>query len=206
MTTSMKTVLALCSIFLTAISARADVTINLGAGQLSLSNGDPIPAGSLLQLVVSTGDNVFTPPVAGDFATGDDIVVASFSSNEFLGGPGGTANSIIFTLTSGVSAGDQLLLRWWPTLTTSSISPSTGDMFGQFRTDAVENSSDIGWFVPADGSTVALNFLTSTFDGTEPDLVGDADFFVAPIPEPSTYALIIAGGIGFLALRRRAKL
>lgn len=76
--------------------------------------------------------------------------------------------------------------------------PAAGTPFGQFRTDIVENSSDSGWFVPSDSSTIALNFLTTGRGGTRSEVEGAANLVV--IPEPSTYALLILGLAGALSL------
>ena len=204
----MKLLLALAALLLTAISSFATVTINFGAGDLYQSDGTtPIPFGSLLQIVVSTTDNTFTAPTAGNFTGGssDDVIWASFGTNDNAGS-GTFTGQLVLTLSGNITAGDQILLRWWPTLTTSSTSPSPGDTFGQFRTDAQESfSSPGGWVVPADGQTITLNFLTQNLGGAEPESAGRATFTVAPIPEPSTFALMIAGGVGFLALRSRGR-
>jgi hypothetical protein len=204
----MKLLLALTALMLSSISAFATITINLGAAELFQSDGTtPIPSGSLLQLVASTTDSVFTTPSPSSFTGGsaDDVVVSSFGSNNNAG-PGSFAGPIVFTLSGNLTAGDPLMLRWWPTLTTGSSSPGFSTPFGQFRTDAVENSSDTGWFVPADGSTISLNFLDIAGGGTEPNSAGAASFMTAAaIPEPSTLAcLMLGGGALFLAVRRRA--
>ena len=178
------------------MGAYGSVTINLSAGELFQSDGTtPIPTGSLLQLVASTTDNVFTSPSPTSFTGGsaDDQVVATFDSNDFLG-PGSTISAISFSLGGNLNAGDELLLRWWPSLTIASSTPGSGTPFGQFRTDAVENGSDTGWFVPADGSTIALNFLDTAGGGSEPNSAGTASFTTA-VPEPSTLAVLLIGGI-----------
>ncbi len=201
----MKLRLAVLALLVTSISAHATITINLGVDKLFQSNGTtPIPTGSLLQLVVSTTDNVFTLPTAGSFVGGsaDDIVLASFAcqSNGSFGGP------IVFSLSGNLNAGDQIMLRWFPTLTISSSSPGAGTSFGQFRTDNIESASNIAWVVPADGSTVSLNFLDIAGGGTEPNSAGTASLVTAAIPEPSSVALaIFGGGALFAALRRCVK-
>jgi hypothetical protein len=101
------------------------------------------------------------------------------------------------------------MLRWWPTLTTASPTPGFSTPFGQFRTDATENFSNSGWFVPADGSTISLNFLTPNAggDGSEPESAGRAAFTTTAVPEVSTVvcAFLCAGALGFHAIRRRIK-
>jgi hypothetical protein len=205
-----KSLLLIAILLLTAFSARASITINLGGDELFQSNGTTaIPLGSLIQLVASTTDNTFSTPTPADFVGGssDDIILASFGSNNSLGS-GSFVQPLTFTLSGNLTAGDQLLLRWWPSLTTSSSTPGSGTSFGQFRTNNVENFSDINWTVPADGSTVSLNFLdTSSGIATtpEPDSAGTASLSTTAVPEPSTYAsaLLGLGGIGLAAIRRR---
>ena len=181
----------------TAMSGSASVTINLGAGQLFQSDGTTaIPAGSLIQLVASTADSTFTAPSPTSFtgSSADDVVLASFGTPDSTGF---FTEPITFNLSGSLDAGDPLLLRWWPTLTTSSSAPGGGTPFGQFRTDATENFSDTGWFVPADGSTITLNFLDSSAEGSEPNSAGTASFTV--VPEPASTLLFFIGGVATAA-------
>src|SRR5881392_677407 len=192
----LKFLLPLSALLLASLTASADVTINLGAAELFQSDGTtPIPLGSLLQLVASTTDSTFTLPTPASFTGGsaDDLVVSSFASNNNAGS-GSFSGPIVFTLSGNLNAGDPLMLRWWPTLTLASPSPGFSTPFGQFRTDAVENFSDTGWFVPADGSTISLNFLDTAGGGSEPNSAGTASFLTAAIPEPSTLASVVIGG------------
>ncbi len=206
-----KGALVIGALVLTTLGAQASVTINLGGDELFMADGTtPIPLGSLIQLVASTTDNTFSAPTAGDFVGGssDDVILASFNSNNALGS-GSFEQPIVFNLTGNLNAGDQLLLRWWPSLTAAASTPGS-TTFGQFRTNNVENFSDINWTVPADGSTVALNFLdtASGFATTpEPNSAGAASFSTAAVPEPSTYVSALMGlaGIGLATLRRRFK-
>lgn len=195
----------LASLFIGS-AAYADISINLLAGEMYTSDGTtPIPQGSLIQLIVSTQDTFFTPPSATSFTGGssDDIVLASFGSNNFAGaGTGSASATITFSLNAAITTGDPLLLRWYPTLTTSSSAPGAGTTYGQFRTDAVENNSDIGWFVPADNGTYQLVFQTQSLGGSEPNTAGRAAFVVA-IPEPSSITLLGLGVAAVPFLRRR---
>lgn len=197
------------TLLISAYGAFASVTINLGADELFQSDGvTPIPVNSLLQLVVSETDNTFSTPTPSSFTgtSSDDVVLGSFAAQaggSFLG-------AIQFTLAGNLNAGDQLLLRWYPSLTTASPTPGSGTSFGQFRTDNTENFSTTGWVVPADGATIDLNFFdqSSGIPGAaQPDSAGRAAFTTTAVPEPSTYvsALLGLGGIGLATLRRRFK-
>ena len=134
-----------------ATFAHATITINLGGGNIyGTSTATLFPAGGLLQLIVSSTDNVFTAPVAGSYTgnSADDVVLASFADQCRLGSPGTFAQPIIFTFTGNIGPGDQILLRWFPTLTLANTTPPAGAPFGQFRTDLIENFSDIAWNLP----------------------------------------------------------
>lgn len=84
-----RTLIAL--LLLSTLLARADVVINLVAGNIYNSDGTTLAVeGSLLQLVVSRSDNTFSDPTPGNFVggSGDDFVIESFVINA---GPGLTA-------------------------------------------------------------------------------------------------------------------
>src|SRR6188508_1379635 len=133
-----------------ATFAHATITINLGAGNLyGTSTATLFPAGGLLQLIVSSTDNVFSAPVAGSYTgnSADDVILASFTTLT----PGTFQQVINFALSGNIGPGDQILLRWFPTLTLADTTPPAGAPFGQFRTDLIENFSDIPWNLPNDG-------------------------------------------------------
>jgi hypothetical protein len=196
-----------------AQSCATEVTLNLDAGQLLTSGSVAIPDGCLIQLL---GDpsTTFGAPTASSFTGADpnEVVLASFAMNSSsVGTAGDFLEPIVLTLTGdGVppDKGSDLLLRWYPTITyasyNASIGPEAGTSYGQFRTDAVEDGSDIAWVLPGSG-TVALNFLTvSQPNGTEPNSAGIAGMTVANVPEPGAFSLMgVALGIGGVALRRR---
>jgi hypothetical protein len=186
-----------------ATFAHATITINLGAGNLyGTSTATLFPAGGLLQLIVSSTDNVFSAPVAGSYTgnSADDIILASFTTLT----PGTFQQVINFALSGNIGPGDQILLRWFPTLTLADTTPPAGAPFGQFRTDLIENFSDIPWNLPNDGAIVGLNFLTMAQGGTRMEIEGVANMMVA-IPEPSTIALLGLSVVGLAAYSRRRK-
>jgi hypothetical protein len=155
----------------------ASVTIDLSAGQLLTAAGAPLPDGSLIQLLAVTTGTTFAAPSDTSFTGGsaDDLVLASFALNSATTGtPGDFDNAIQLTLSGGLSVGDALLLRWFPTLTTASATPGSGTSYGQFRTDAVVDGSNIAWVTPGDGSTDSLNFTTSSQGGSQPNSAGEA--------------------------------
>ena len=189
--------------------AHGTVLINLGAGNIyGTSLATLAPPGSLLQLIVSTTDNIFTAPVAGSYTGGsaDDIVLASFVINAGLGSPGTVAQPITITYTGNITAGDLIMLRWFPTLTPLDTAPPADAPFGQFRIDLIQDFSTIAWVLPPDvGGAFDLNFLTMAQGSTvNPETAGLANMVVA-IPERSTVALLGLSVISLAAYSRRRK-
>jgi hypothetical protein len=209
----MKKFALLFAIALASLSVRsqASVTINLEVAQLLTSGSAAIPNGCLIELIGDTS-TTFGAPTASSFTGTDpnEVVLDSFAMNSAsVGIAGDFEQQIVLTLTgSGVppDAGSDLLLRWFPTLTTSSSTPGAGTSYGQFTTTAVENGSNIAWVIPANGSTDALKFLTVSQGGSEANSTGVANLVVGgAVPEPSSLAaigsIIVCGGA--VALRRR---
>jgi MYXO-CTERM domain-containing protein len=184
------------------------VTLNLEAAQLLTSGSITIPNGCLIQLLGDTS-TTFGAPTSSSFTGTDpnEVVLASFAmDSSTVGVAGDFKEPIILTLTGTgfpPDAESDLLLRWYPTLTTSSSTPGSGTSYGQFRTDSIENGSNIAWVLPASG-TKALNFVTISQGGTEPNSAGVANLIIGAIPEPSTVSFAFAA-LALLApaLRRR---
>lgn len=214
----MKRLLVLTLLFLSICGARATVTINLGAGNLYNANGSALmQPGMLVQLIASTTDTTFNNPTAGSYTGGsaDDVVLFSFTVNQGAGLVG-QALIIDFANFANLTVGDSLLIRWYPTIagpspasSTLPPGPAAGSAYGQFRTDIVEvnNGSNFAWLMPADGSTIDLNFLTQMINptSTHTEAEGFATMLVA-VPEPSTYALLIVGLGAAVFARKRLKL
>lgn len=206
--------LSLLLLAFAAASAQATVTINLTGGVLYGTNtSSPLPPGTLIQLVLSRNPNGFDAPTAGSFTgnSADDIVLFSFSIDNSQGFSGSYGSPpITFSLAAQsdpqprIDSGDLLLLRWFPGLTTSSTAPAEGQRYGEFRTDLVQDLSDINWTVPGDGANVFLNFYTQSQGGANAEAEGVSDMTV--IPEPSTYALLLVGLVGAVFARRHLKL
>lgn len=166
----------------------------------------PEATGMLVQLIVSPLNNGFAPPDSSSFTgNSDDIILASFMTSS----PGTAAQPIVVTYTGSIAAGEQILLRWFPTISGSAppSAPPAGTAYGQFRTDITENFSSGPWTLPADGTLAYdLNFLTISAGGTEPESAGRASLVVlAAIPEPTTCALFVVGLAGIFISRRRLK-
>ena len=203
-----KLLLAALGLLACSVSSYATITINLTGGYITFSDAmKRAPIGSLVQLIASTNDDIFTAPSPTSFTGGsaDDRILASFGVNLE---PGAFDRAIVFSLDPpegpGLGAGDRLMLRWFPQLTTSASAPGGGTQYGEFRSDVTnENGSTITWVVPADGRTEDLYFLTQSAEGTRPNSDGVANFVV--VPEPSTYALLAVGLGAVMFARRRSK-
>jgi hypothetical protein len=208
----MKKLLSLSLLLLSIAGAQATITINLGAANLYNANGSQLmQPGMLVQLIASTTDTTFNAPTSGSFTGGssDDVVLASFTVNQGAGIVG-QALVIDFANFANLNLADPFMIRWFPTLsgpTPPGGSPAAGTPFGQFRTDLVEanNFSNYNWTIPADGSTIDLNFLTQGQNpaSTHPESEGFANLTV--IPEPSTFALLALSAVGLAGYARRRK-
>ena len=118
--------------------------------------------------------------------------------------------------TYNLTAGEQILLRFYPSLTLASMpsAPTLATTYGQVRSSTVESSlgdgSETAWVVPASG-TVDFNYITVNdpgAGGTYSNASADATNFVGPglgVPEPSTYALMGCAASCLIGLRLRNK-
>jgi PEP-CTERM motif len=221
----MKRLLALLFI-LAATPAFADFTIILDAGKLRLSAATPMPAGSVLVLVAAGGDGSFSNSLsAGQYASGNDILLSQITvPNSAVGfNTSGGTDETLNTLTIStanfptLAVGDLLALRWFPQISltqfNSGTTPIAGNNFGTYNPlfwGNGTNNPDGGntWSVPNGGSTINLNFFTTTSDGggSQAAAEGFAQFTVsAAVPEPSSVALLTVGSLGALALGLRRK-
>ena len=213
----MKKRLALCFCLITMPTLlKATVAVEIDAGILRNATGtSPVPVGGLLELIASPSGSAanFSAPTATSFVSGDNIVVATFAMN-YAVQTGETDSFVTLVLqnTTGPAsattfdAGDPLLLRWYPTLTTASTSPGIGTTYGQFRSDTGELGGS-AWVTPADGSSISLVFNTMAAGGTHAEATGYASNVVVSVPEPTTTGIIGGAAIGLLGLvklRRRS--
>jgi len=167
------------------------------------------------------------------FGSGDNQIVATFHAELLPLNPGDPTNpqtdtqfaTVVNFDTVATPANTKLQLYWFPGITTdgtkllasSLVSLSLGGnyYYGSYRSDSVDALSDIGWFVPATGSTSTLLVIDQTAQlallgsntgelATQNDLSALKYF---AIPEPSSVVLLSAGGFlltGALLRRRRA--
>ena len=205
-----------------ATQAQSTFSLDIDAGYLrnTSATGAVVTSGALLQLIASPS-GTFTNPTATSFLSGDEALISSFAFSTVMGNPGETVNplnSLLFTTTNyTVTSGEKLELRFYPTLTCDSSStnynttgPGTSKSFGGVRSDTVEFSTAVDptettWIVPAAGSTVDLDYITSDNGGTAAFTPASAAATgITPVPEPSTYAggLLGCALIAYVSRRR----
>jgi hypothetical protein len=203
-----------------ATSAYADFGVQLDAGRLRQSAATAMPANSLLILVAAGGDNSFSNSLApGQYVSGNDVLLSAVAfptSGQGFNTSGGTDETVnLFTNLPVTLQGDLIALRWFPQITyaqwQAGATPTAGQVFGTYNPLAAGNGSNnpdgaAAWAEPASGN-INLNFFTTDSGGGGSQLPsrGYASFTV--IPEPSTFALNLLGGVGMGAwlIFRRSK-
>jgi hypothetical protein len=227
-----KLIVAFLAVF-TAASGYGAFSIQLDAGQLRANSTTGLPTGSVLLFISAGADGIFETPTSltsGHYISGDDILLSvmtdSSSAQAFNTAVGTNETLNLFTITSAAPpdsatppAGQAIGLLWFSQITyaqwQAGTTPTAGQTFGFYNpifwgnSGPSANNPDGGnaWVVPASG-LINLNFFTTDSDagGTQtPNRGFGSNFTVAPIPEPSTFALMIAGAVGFLALRSRSR-
>lgn len=187
---------------------RADtVHIDFALGVLSDSLGTPIPNGSLIQIIAAPTTSTFANPTTTDFLGGssDEYVVYSGSfDSTTTGTPGAEIFGTDINLATFPVAGDALIVRWYPSLTTSNTTPglTTYGQFGYPNNPSSLDSSNT-WVTPSGGGSVSFSFLTTSAGGPYADSMGKASNTVSAVPEPSSYMVIIGICSALIGLRFR---
>jgi len=182
---------ALACLTVTEIRA-GTISMDFQVGVLADSSGTPITDGSLFQIIASP-DTTFSAPTPTSFLgnSSNDVLVWSggFDSSTVGAGPGiadMAVNNI--DLSTYPIAGDYLTIRWFPTLTSSSLQPGASTSYGQYG-----YLNDNSWIAGNAGSSITYTFLTqSTGIGSATNSIGYANNTVTPVPEPSSSAIVIA--------------
>jgi len=175
-----------------------DIPASLPAGT-SAVNGTAFNGGSggTLNFVYTTanGPDFTSSWTASDIAGGYHVL--EFGGTGAQGFGGGGSNLVD---PGGIFTVELFIQGQW------AIGTTTGDVY---LTNIAQGYNVISNFVynPNLDATV-FSASTGSFDGTNPsiafNLVGDQ---VSPVPEPSTWAMMILGfaGLGFMAYRRTSK-
>ena len=216
-----KTILVAVACFSSTIGflqAQSSV-VQIDAGLLENALGTAaVPVGGLLQLIASPS-GTFSAPTSASYVTGDNILLQSQAMDYSSGTTGETLNSFTLSLSGSsysLSSGEQLLLRFYPNLTLSSMpaAPTLGTSYGQVRSSTIEfgaaggDPTETPWVVPASGQA-HLDYLTvSDNGGTYANNTAFATNIVGPgaVPEPSSLALIGGAALSFAGwakMRRR---
>jgi len=161
------------------VAAQAGFHITLDIGSLKNAASQDIGAGTVI-VVVSTGDDTFTPPSAGGtFAVvGDDEYVGSSAITD-----GDESIIKIFAADYGVNwtEGDPIGVYFVPAAIGPNDALSSGQAFG-FYSKATDDGQGDPWTLPADGTLLAnLKMFTSDVDeiassGDLPSAVGVTSF------------------------------
>ena len=208
-----------CLISSTAYTQAQTATIQIDAGLLENSTGTAVvPNGMLLQILASPS-GTFSAPNSQSYVTGDNVLLGNFAMNSNSGQAGETLTNDTFSLaTFNLTAGEALLLRFYPSLSGTSVptAPTLGTTYGQVRSSTIESGindgSQTAWVVPATGSVDLLYITASADNGVTTGTYSNASAFAsnvvpAAVPEPSTFVMLgvaMLSLLGFMFARRTA--
>ncbi len=207
------------------LTSLGSIAINIGGQEFRNASSQPLPAGSLLQLVNLGADGIFNPINVADggsqWVSGDDALLSAvfmtgsgaagdFPSTDafdlFKGNDTAGTLDRVFEFGSNVlPLGAKLGIRWFPNVAASNFSSTTlqpGQTYGEFTRQLNPLHGGTVWVVPSDGANVTFDpLLTQSFTGRDPDSAGMASLVV--IPEPLAGALSMVGLAGLAQFRRR---
>lgn len=168
------------------------ISMDFQVGVLADSTGTPIADGSLFQIIASP-DTTFSAPTSTSFlgnGSNDVLVWSGGFDSSTVGAGAGIADMAVnnIDLSTYPIAGDYLTIRWFPTLTSSSLQPGDSTSYGQYG-----YLNDNSWIAGNAGSSTTYTFLTqSSGFGSATNSLGYASNTVTPVPEPSSSAIVIA--------------
>ena len=205
----MKKLLTAVALAALAVGAQAQVTYSGGTPITSISNYNPngsaaslVPAGGLENASLSTSAGLLTATFLGYEA--DDIDNYTFSTTL---GTLSNRSALNATIAGYVSAG---ALSFTFTDTSTGTTVGNGGSSGPYTSYSVLGSFNGSVFTP-----YTMGGLYDVILGFNDGLRVDADYDdmvvglrVAAVPEPETYALMLAGlgAIGFIGRRRKKTL
>ncbi|HEY8903415.1 MAG TPA: PEP-CTERM sorting domain-containing protein [Chthoniobacterales bacterium] len=206
-----KLLLATAFLGVTLLQVHAGTShIDFSLGLLSNSSGVALSDGSLIQIIAAPTGSSFANPTATNFLGGssDEYIVYSGAFDSSTSGtPGSEIFSVNIDLTTFPVAGDALVVRWYPSLTTSSSAPgfTTYGQFGYPDNPSLLDSNNT-WLTPSAGNSGSYSFITSSLGGSYPDSKGFASHTITPVPEPSSSIAIVALCATVVAIRHRRRI
>lgn len=191
---------------------------------------DPSPWNGTVLFIAHGADNVFNSGSGWSngttsFLLGDDWLMGGYAITS------GTAQDRMTNVNIPTGSGSysvtQFTALYFKGLSSSSLNYSTGSLlsgftfgsgggattysFGSWRSSNPEyfgqepDGSSIGFVIPSNSSTTALNSYTAAAGGVDAPANFNLSGSVSIVPEPSTGALMMIGAIGLVALRRLRK-
>lgn len=185
-----------------------DGSFGSGAGRGVVSFGSASSTDRALGLLPTSNQiGHFGVLIVIDSAATIDEIVVSFTGEQWRRGNVAVANSLDFAYGLGISINDSLSA--FPALSLISpvmSGPTEVALDGNIETNQTmvsANLTDLNWGV---GQTLVMRWSIADLSGQDNGLAID-NFSITPVPEPETYALMLAGLglIGYVARRRPAK-
>lgn len=201
---------------LRAQTVAGTVQLTFDLGLLTDAGGNILADGSLIQIIANYDGTSLAAPTSADFLGGDtsSVILWQGGLDSSTTGLAGTTTIQLSDLavysndTTGsyLSAGDSLIVRWFPSLTSSDSTPGVTS-FGQYGYSAVSGATlDTSWVVPSASSAVDYQLLTTDVGGSLASSVGQATSTTSAVPEPAATAglmALAALAIGAVVRRRR---
>lgn len=182
----------------TALSA--SVTLNFEGGVLFGTDTDsPLADSALIYAIARPSGTAFAGPTAGSFTGAGELFLGKWNPDSSGMGEAGAFSAVIsdLSLTGGLQTGMDVWIVWFPELTTASLSPAPGFVYGAFH--------KAGWTLPANSSTASYGLETAAVGGELPDADFIADKQVSAVPEPGFYAVFAGATVLGLACGRNQR-
>jgi hypothetical protein len=200
-------------------AANAAVVINVTAGDLTSTAGSPgtlIPDDALAILVADTTGTASPTNLdpSSSLAVGSNLTLTGGGDTYQIlavwnSGLGSGQQGLLSDTTgniAGTTAGNELYLLWFPTLTLATTTAGSGTHYGEYG-GTTESAGEIvgngsaAWVMPSPGANVSLVATTPSEGGVSP--YSELQATLTTVPEPSSIALVLIGLFGAVGLVRR---